>query len=142
MSADVVKLLAAGSAGNDSNEPQSAMEDLADTMVHQFWTGVSGQRYLHTIYSLIGCPEVPHVNYLIVRRDALGSRKVLAAGHTDDDAPSLNLAEIRQLGAALGGNEVHIHMLAGSTPASKVVAHDLRSAHLPGSLAHVPETHH
>ena len=43
---------------------------------------------------------------------------------------TLNLAEIRLRSAQLGANEVHIHLLAGSTAQSQLIETDLR-----GSLA-------
>lgn len=93
-----------------------------------FWRGASGTRYVHTIYSLIECPEVPNSNYLLVKRDESGQRFVLGVGLAIKDAPSLNLAEIRQRGALLGATEVHVHMLAGSIKQAKLVEFDLRAA--------------
>ncbi|MBU2582087.1 MAG: hypothetical protein KJ622_10250 [Alphaproteobacteria bacterium] len=109
-------------------------EPCDDTTALQFWVGASGSRYIHTVHSLLQCPELPAVNYLLVHRDANGLPKVLAAGHTKNDAPSLNLAEIRRHGATLGANEVHVHMLTDNTSAAKVVEHDLRQAQLQGTL--------
>ncbi len=76
------------------------------------WLGASGQRYAHSIFSLIECPPLPKVAYALVRRDANGTRKVLQIASGTSDAPTLNLARIRQRGAMLGANEVHVHALA------------------------------
>ncbi len=92
-----------------------------------FWCGASGQRYVHTIYSLVDCPALPASNYILVKRDASGRRSVLSIGRIGHDAPTLNLAEIRQRGAELGANEVHIHLLAGSAKQSKLVEFDLKT---------------
>jgi hypothetical protein len=108
--------------------------DQADTATLQFWIGASGKRYIHTVHSLIDCPEVPHVNYLLVRKEDCGFQTVLAAGHTTNRATSLNLAEIRRLGATLGANEVHVHMLAGDDKQAKVIEHDLRASQLQSSI--------
>jgi putative NIF3 family GTP cyclohydrolase 1 type 2 len=105
---------------------ESAAETSQSTSSLQFWVGASGTRYIHTVHSLVDCPEIPAVNYLLVHRGSSGDRRVLAAGHAAHEAPSLNLAEVRKLGAALGANEVHLHMLAGSTKEAKVIEHDLR----------------
>lgn len=94
-----------------------------------FWQGASGSRYVHTIYSLTECPEVPNSNYLLVKRDDSGRRLVLSVGLAVQDAPSLNLAEIRQRGAQLGANEVHVHMLADSMKQAKFIEFDLRAAY-------------
>lgn len=113
----------------------------SETARLQFWVGSSGARYIHTVHSLLACPELPPVNYLLVRRDRDGNQAVLAAGHADHDAASLNLAEIRRLGATLGANEVHVHMLAACDREAKVVAYDLRSAHIRGAAEEPGLTH-
>lgn len=95
-----------------------------------FWSGASGQRYVHSVYSLFECPEVPAANFLLVRRDASGSREVLAIGRLRHGAGSLNLAEIRQRGARLGANEVHVHLLAPSAAQRRVIEADLRAGQI------------
>lgn len=93
-----------------------------------FWTGASGKRYVHTVYSLIDCPEVPAGNVVFVRRDENGGRAVLAIGRTAHDAPSLNLAEIRHRGATLGANEIHVHLLAETAKQAQLIEFDLKTA--------------
>lgn len=93
----------------------------------QFWTGASGKRYVHTVYNLIECPALPAANVALVRRDAKGRRTVLAITHVANDAPSLNLAEIRRRGAELGANEVHVHLLAETLRDIKHAEFDLRA---------------
>lgn len=112
----------------------SPCEDHADTSAMQFWIGASGTRYIHTVHSLRLCPELPAVNYLLVHRDASGVQKVLAAGRTSADAPSLNLAEVRKHGASLGANEVHVHLLAEDAKAAKIIEFDLKQAQLGDSM--------
>ena len=84
-----------------------------------FWTGASGRRYVHTVYELLECPPLPAANYVLVRRGAGARRKVLSIGRVANSAPSLNLAEIRQRGAVLGANEVHVHLLAPTAPSAR-----------------------
>ena len=55
-----------------------------------FWSGASGRRYVHTIYSLVECPAIPAGNYVLVHRDAQGRRIVLAIGRVGNAAASLN----------------------------------------------------
>lgn len=107
--------------------PACPSQPLARERFH-FWIGASGQSYVHTIYSLIDCPAIPACNYLLVRRDAGGKCHALSAGRVADDAPSLNLAHLRHLGASLGANEVHIHLLAGTPKQSKLVEFDLKAS--------------
>ncbi|MDX2288258.1 MAG: hypothetical protein NW217_05490 [Hyphomicrobiaceae bacterium] len=99
-----------------------------------FWTGATGTRYIHTVYPLLTCPEMPRANIMLVKREGL-TRRVLAVCRPAHDAPSLNLADVRQTAAQLGANEVHVHLLAGSDKQMKLVEFDLRTAHLCGAPA-------
>lgn len=92
-----------------------------------FWRGASGRRYVHTVYSLIGCPELPEANYVMVRRRADGSREALRIARSEDEAPSLNLAAIRQRAAQLGAHEIHVHLLADSRAERALVERDLQA---------------
>jgi hypothetical protein len=95
-----------------------------------FWAGASGKHYVHTVYSLIECPEVSSANYVLVKRDESGRRTALSIGRCRHDAASLNLADIRRRGAELGANEVHVHLLAETAKQMKLVELDLKSAHI------------
>jgi hypothetical protein len=108
-----------------------------------FWSGASGRRYVHTIYSLVECPDVAAGNYMLVRRGSDGRRHVLAVGRVSHAAGSLNLAEIRHHGAQLGADEVHVHLLAESPAQCRLVELDLRSGQLPpASGGHATVTRH
>ena len=130
MSARIVELsrvAAARSARQAGIDPTT----LKETEEHEFrfWTGSSGQRYVHSVFSLIGCPELPSVVYALFHSDSDGNRTVLRVGRVEHDCPSLNLAEVRHRGAQLGANEVHVHFLAGSERQRRLVELDIRSAH-------------
>ena len=105
-------------------------EHLFDSAI-VFWRGTSGHEYVHTIYALVGCPEVPPGSVMLVRKNDCGRRLVLAVMCVDSDEPSLNLAEIRQAGARLGANEVHLHFAIGNRFARHTAAMDLRTQHGP-----------
>jgi hypothetical protein len=98
------------------------------------WRGASGRLYAHHVYTLIECPPLPPTGYVLVRRDAEGRRTPLRIGVGSSDAPTLNLAEIRQRGAAAGANEVHVRLDAASEAERRLAACDLRAGLL-GSLA-------
>lgn len=100
-----------------------------------FWTGASGRRYVHTVYELLECPPLPAANYVLVRRGAGARRKVLSIGRVANSAPSLNLAEIRQRGAELGADEVHVHLLADSAKLAKLIEFDLRTGQIEADFA-------
>ncbi len=93
-----------------------------------FWTGASGKRYVHTVYSLFDCPPLGIASYVLVRRANKTERKVLAIGRVSHEHATLNLADIRQRAATLGADEVHVHLLAASVSECQAVEVDLRTA--------------
>jgi hypothetical protein len=132
MAARIIELAEVRARRNGkSAEPSRDLSTADFTDRFHFWSGASGRRYVHTIYSLIECPTVSAGNYLLVHREADGRRRVLAVGRATHAAPCLNLAEIRHRGALLGANEVHVHLLADSAKQARLVELDLRSANLP-----------
>ena len=94
---------------------------------HQFhfWQGASGKRYIHTVYSLFNCPELPKTNYILVDRNQAGVCTPLSIGETTSDATSLNLAYLRQNAAKHRANEIHIHVLADHKNERNLVRLDL-----------------
>ena len=93
-----------------------------------FWTGASGKRYVHTVYSLFDCPPLGLASYVLVRRSNKTERSVLAIGRLSHEQASLNLAEIRPRAATLGADEVHVHLLVGTLSECQAVEVDLRTA--------------
>jgi hypothetical protein len=90
-----------------------------------YWEGASGARYLHSVYALRECPELPKANYIIVRRLADGACVPVSIGQTQDDASSLNLAHLRHQAARLGANEIHIHVMTSTAGERAAVESDL-----------------
>ena len=135
MGARIIEL-AAYRAQRLESEVQAAKDSkpVAGNRFH-FWTGASGKRYVHTIYDLIDCPTLPPANYVLVRREAGARRQILSIGRVRNASPSLNLAEIRQRGAELGADEVHVHLLAETAKLSKLVEFDLRTGQIEADLA-------
>ena len=113
-----------------SDEPALVCAEAAFDQAFHYWRGASGRRYLHSVYSLVGCPALPQANFILVRRHDDGSREALMFGNTKNDAMSLNLADLRHEGAKIGANEVHIHLLADTARARTFVEADLTAAHL------------
>jgi hypothetical protein len=98
------------------------------------WRGASGREYAHSVYGLIECPPLPMAGYVLVRRDERGRCQPLSVGVGQSDAPTLNLAHVRQRGAQAGANEVHLHLGATSEAERRLVACDLRAG-IFGTLA-------
>jgi hypothetical protein len=112
-----------------ADEPALVCAEATFAQAFHYWRGASGQRYLHSVYTLIGCPALPRANFILVRRDEDGSRTPLMFGQTKDDAATLNLAHLRHEGAKRGANEVHIHLLAETPEQRANVEADLTEAH-------------
>lgn len=93
-----------------------------------FWRGASGIRYVHTIYSLLECPELPDANVLLVRKTAAGRSEVMHIGRVENGAACSNLAEVRRMAAMLGANEVHVHLLGATADERGVIERDLSGA--------------
>ena len=130
MGARVIQLAEVRARRSNPAPIASLRSDIDGADRFHFWSGASGQRYVHSVYSLLECPEVPAANFLLVHRDGAGRREVLAIGRLRHGSGSLNLAEIRQRGARLGANEVHVHFLAPSAEQRRVVELDLRAGHV------------
>ena len=131
--------LAAGGEKRQARDAQTrdAASDKSEASRFHFWTGASGRRYVHTVYELLECPPLPAANYVLVRRGAGARRKVLSIGRVTNSAPSLNLAEIRQRGAELGADEVHVHMLADNAKLGRLVEFDLRTGQVEADFARI-----
>ena len=75
--------------------------------------------------------------YLLVRREQNGQREVLHISRGLSAAPTLNLAQVRQRGAQLRANEVHVYFHAESEEQSQLVMCDLRAGQF-GELSSEP----
>ncbi|KAB2939823.1 MAG: hypothetical protein K8F92_03485 [Hyphomicrobium sp.] len=124
-----------------------AQEDVAERMTRanestrfHFWTGASGKRYVHSVYQLLECPPLPAANYVLVRRRTNGRAEALSVGRVNNDAPSLNLAEIRQRGAELAADEIHVHLLADNAKLGKLIEFDLRTGQFEADVARLAGT--
>lgn len=90
-----------------------------------FWHGASGASYVHTVFKLLDCPELPNANVILARRDGSGRAQALHVGRVEESAPSLNLAEIRRSAALIGADEVHVHLLGRSETERHAIERDL-----------------
>ena len=51
-----------------ADEPALVCSEAAFAQAFHYWRGASGRRYLHSVYTLVGCPALPQANYILVRR--------------------------------------------------------------------------
>lgn len=92
-----------------------------------YWDGASGQRYLHSIYSPIECPIFCASTYVLVHRQADGTRRALKVGRVSNEAPSLNLATVRHLSARVQANEIHLYSFGECEEKRLEVERDLQA---------------
>lgn len=73
----------------------------------------TGEDILHSIYSVIECPELKACTFVLTDRSTTGPASILLGGDLDDAAPSLNQATLRRLSAnldvPLASIDVHIY---------------------------------
>jgi hypothetical protein len=119
---DIMKL------SRDNDNGPSRLDMIGVGHEFHYWRGAGGRRYLHSVYSLAECPEIPAVNYIIVRRGDNGERIPVHIGRTLSQTRSLNLAFVRHIAARNGASEVHIHVLTENDEERRNVELDLRRA--------------
>ncbi len=87
-----------------------------------YWRGVSGKKYIHSIYATDACPPLPGAIYVAVRR--IGHlRTAIAVGRFSpfwDEA----FSEF----AGIDADEIHVHLLARDNSAADAVLSDLKAA--------------
>lgn len=121
-------LLADGPAGF-SEETQAGYAALRAKIIDSerfcAWRGLSGRRYMASIYRFEDCPDYENVVALAVRRDPDGRRTALA-GIDLGAFPivALNGASMRAA-REQGANEIHLHLLAETPEARAAAIEDL-----------------
>ena len=87
-----------------------------------YWRGVSGKKYIHSIYAADACPPLPGAIYVAVRR--IGHlRTAIEVGRFSpfwDGA----FTEFTDMDAG----EIHVHLLARDNAAADAVLNDLKAA--------------
>lgn len=135
MGARIIELAAYRAQRHEKEAPTAREMRAKEANRFHFWTGASGKRYVHTIYELRDCPALPAANYVLVRRARGTRRQILSIGRVKSASPSLNLAEIRQRGAELGADEVHVHLLAETPKLSRLIEFDLKTGQVEAAFA-------
>jgi hypothetical protein len=101
-----------------------------------YWRGHSGRRYIHSVYALPACPPLPGAIYLAVRRGATGP-VAIGLGRFPGILDGASADRQRARLAALGANEVHVHLLAKGDQEAETIRADLASVVEP-ALAAMP----
>ena len=89
------------------------------------WIGLSGQRYVFSVYSSAECPAFRDAILLAAVRDMMGQRRIVSVRETSA-FPEPVVAEIQRELRALGpGLELHLHLLATSPAERAAIVADL-----------------
>jgi hypothetical protein len=100
--------------GNRSGSSLAALEGMPISSRFCSWVGLSGQRYVFSVYPASECPAFRDAVLLAVVRDMTGQRRVVSVRETGPfPEPVVETAQ-RELRAFGPGLEFHLHLLATS----------------------------
>jgi hypothetical protein len=89
------------------------------------WAGLSGRRYIFSVYPWSECPPFCHAVLLAAVRDEAGRRQALSVFDTGAFPEPALLRARRDLGAYGARLEFHLHLLASSAAERESVLADL-----------------
>jgi hypothetical protein len=95
----------------------AALAALADTpLASRFcaWPGISGRRYVFSVYPSTECPAFCDAVLLVVVRDEVGRRRVVSIVETGRFPEPVLLRAARDFRAHAAKLEFHMHLLAAS----------------------------
>ncbi|WP_373504158.1 hypothetical protein [Aestuariivirga sp.] len=117
----------------------SLPEDLGFGERFWYWRGVSGQSYIHSIYSRESCPPVAGAVFVAIQKvDA--TRRAISVGRIPvwgENAPRSGCGDFFRNIAA---DEIHVHLLAQDNECAERVMRDLLLA-LEPELVAPPKPH-
>ena len=102
-------------------------EDLGFGERFWYWRGISGQSYIHSIYSREACPPLPGAVFVAVRH-VEGQRRAVAVGRFPAafEGRCFDLAAFAPV--IRPGDEIHVHLLARDNEGASRVQFDLQQA--------------
>jgi hypothetical protein len=92
------------------------------------WVGLSGQRYVFSVYPASECPAFRDAVLLAAIRDMRGQRRVVSVRETGSFAELVVAKAQRELRAFGPGLEFHLHLLATSPAERAATVADLAIA--------------
>jgi|HubBroStandDraft_3_1064219.scaffolds.fasta_scaffold307717_1 hypothetical protein len=108
-----------------SGSSLAALEGMPISSRFCSWVGLSGQRYVFSVYPASECPAFRDAVLLTVVRDMRGHRRVISVRETGPfPEPVVEKAQ-RELRAFGAGLEFHLHFLATSPAERAVTVADL-----------------
>ncbi len=119
-------------AGDRRDKARSAsLAALAGTSVSSrfcSWIGLTGRRYVFSVYPASACPAFCDAVLLTVVRDMAGQRRVISVRDTGAFPEPAIAAAQRELRAFGAGVEIHVHLLAASADERAATVADLAIA--------------
>jgi hypothetical protein len=108
-----------------SGSSLAALEGMPISSRFCSWVGLSGRRYVFSVYPALECPAFRDAVLLAVVRDMTGQRRVVSVRETGSfPEPVVEKAQ-RELRAFGPGLEFHLHLLATSPVGRAVTVADL-----------------
>jgi hypothetical protein len=92
------------------------------------WIGLSGQRYIFSVYQAADCPAFRDAILLAAVRDMTGQRRVVSVWETGAFPEPVVAKARHDLGAFEPGVEFHLHLLTTSAAERKATVADLAIA--------------
>ena len=116
-----------------TNIPSATASDDRFRERFHYWKGLSGRRYIFSVYSPKACPPLPGAVYIAVARDSQGNRMARAIGRFAHywETGSGNIAAMAR---EAGATEVHVHLLAEDDSAADATVADLKAAIAPAAV--------
>jgi hypothetical protein len=115
------------SLSESASAPLRALAGEAFAARFRSWRGVSGRRYIFSVFDRQSCPAYEHVVAMIVARDVDGERRIMFIDDTGG-FPDLTLAKAVTGIPAEREVEFHFHLLATSRPERAAMIADLSQA--------------
>ena len=109
----------------------SSLAALAGTSISSrfcSWIGLSGRRYIFSVYEAADCPAFRDAILLAVVRDIMGQRRVVSVSETGAFPEPVVAQAQRELSAYGPGVEFHLHLVTNATGGHAATIADLAIA--------------
>ena len=115
--------------GDRSGSSLAALDGMPISSRFCSWVGLSGRRYVFSVYPASECPAFRDAVLLVAIRDMTGQRRVISVRETGSfPEPAVAKAQ-RELRAFGPGLEFHLHLLTTSAAEWAATVADLAIAH-------------
>jgi len=113
---------------NTRGAPLAALAGMPISSRFCSWLGVSGRRYVFSVYSASDCPALCDAVLLAVVRDMTGQRRVISVWETGSFPEPVVATAQHELHAFGSGLEFHLYLLGASCAERATAVADLEIA--------------